>query len=219
MSRPPALVVIAKEPVPGRVKTRLSPPFTPVEAARLAAAALADTLTAVAAAPAGRRILALDGSPGPWLPPGFEVVPQAHGGLDARLGAAAETAAGPVLVVGMDTPQLTAEILAAGIEALMDPSGDAVLGPAADGGYWAIGLRRPERGAIVGVPMSVPWTAAAQRRRFEQLCMSWAELGELRDVDTYDDARAVAADAPGTRFAARMREIPAHWPAVTARAG
>ncbi|MDG4866242.1 glycosyltransferase, partial [Streptomyces sp. T-3] len=67
------LLVIAKEPLPGRVKTRLTPPFTPVEAAELAEAALTDTLAVVRALPARRRILVLDGRPGPWLPPGFEV--------------------------------------------------------------------------------------------------------------------------------------------------
>ena len=69
------LLVIAKEPRPGRVKTRLTPPFTPEEAAALAEAALADTLDAVARTPAERRVLVLDGTPGPWLPAGFEVVP------------------------------------------------------------------------------------------------------------------------------------------------
>ncbi|NEA82606.1 glycosyltransferase, partial [Actinospica acidiphila] len=75
------LLVIAKEPRPGRVKTRLTPPFTPEEAAALAEAALADTLDAVARTPARRRVLVLDGSPGPWLPAGVEVVPQCAGGL------------------------------------------------------------------------------------------------------------------------------------------
>src|SRR5215475_12006380 len=72
-------VVIAKEPVPGRVKTRLTPPFTPAEAALLAEAALADTLAAVAAAPVSRHVLALDGVPGDWLPAGFDVIPQCGG--------------------------------------------------------------------------------------------------------------------------------------------
>lgn len=79
------LLVIAKEPRPGRVKTRLTPPFTPEEAAGLAEASLADTLHAVAATPATRRVLVLDGAPGPWLPPGFDVVAQCAGGLDERL--------------------------------------------------------------------------------------------------------------------------------------
>ena len=71
--RPPAaaqLVVIAKEPVPGRVKTRLTPPFTPVQAAALAEASLSDTLAAVAATTVARRVLALEANPGRWLPPG-----------------------------------------------------------------------------------------------------------------------------------------------------
>ena len=79
------LLDIAKEPLPGRVKTRLTPPFTAREAAALAEASLTDTLRAVAATPATRRVLVLDGTPGPWLPPGFDVVPQGPGGLDERL--------------------------------------------------------------------------------------------------------------------------------------
>src|SRR5215208_6714786 len=72
-----ALLVIAKAPVPGRVKTRLSPPCTPEQAATLAAAALRDTLEAAAASRRARRlVLALDGSAPSWLPPGIEVIPQ-----------------------------------------------------------------------------------------------------------------------------------------------
>lgn len=59
----PALAVIAKAPVAGRVKTRLCPPCTPQQAAALAGAALQDTLAAVAATPAHRRVLVLDGEP------------------------------------------------------------------------------------------------------------------------------------------------------------
>ncbi|HLM51248.1 MAG TPA: hypothetical protein VK279_11935, partial [Solirubrobacteraceae bacterium] len=71
-----ALVVLAKAPVRGNVKTRLSPPCTPEQAADLAAAALADTLDAVLATPAARRVIVLDGHPGPWLPPGLDVLRQ-----------------------------------------------------------------------------------------------------------------------------------------------
>ena len=85
MNSATTLLVIAKEPRPGRVKTRLTPPFTPEAAAALAEASLADTLRTVAATPARRRVLVLDGNPGRWLPPGFDVVPQCAGGLDERL--------------------------------------------------------------------------------------------------------------------------------------
>ena len=131
------LLVIAKEPRPGRVKTRLTPPFTPEEAAALAEAALADTLRAVAAAPARRRVLVLDGQPGPWLPPGFDVVPQCAGGLDERLAAAFAGCDGPALLIGMDTPQVTPGLLTVdfdGLRRLLRPGrGRRLLGARAGG--------------------------------------------------------------------------------------
>ncbi|MEZ0161559.1 TIGR04282 family arsenosugar biosynthesis glycosyltransferase, partial [Streptomyces griseorubens] len=179
------LLVIAKEPRPGRVKTRLTPPFTPEEAAALAEAALADTLDAVARTPARRRVLVLDGSPGPWLPAGFEVVPQCAGGLDERLAGAFAGCDGPALLIGMDTPQVTPELLTVDFADC-----DAWFGPAADGGFWALGLADPDPGLLRGVPMSTPHTGAAQRRRLDGLRVR--DLPPLRDVDTARDAAAVA---------------------------
>ncbi len=198
------LLVIAKEPRPGRVKTRLTPPFTPAQAAALAEAALADTLRAVAATPARRRVLVLDGVPGPWLPAGFDVVPQCAGGLDERLADAFAGCAGPALLVGMDTPQVTPELLT------VDFSGcDAYFGPAEDGGFWALGLARPDPGLLRGVPMSTPVTGAVQRERLVSAGLRVRDLPPLRDVDTAADARAVAALAPHGRFAARLAACPA----------
>lgn len=111
------LLVIAKAPVPGRVKTRLCPPLTPTEAAAVAAAALADTLDAVAGCAADRKILALDGNPGDWLPPGFEVIPQRGATFCHRLAHAWSDASGPGLQIGMDTPQVTSELLDRCLEA------------------------------------------------------------------------------------------------------
>lgn len=199
-----ALVVIAKSPAAGRSKTRLCPPCTPEQAALLAEAALRDTLAAVAAAPARRRILALDGEPGPWLPRGFEVVEQRGDGLGERLGHALEEAAGPALVVGMDTPQLTPAVLAHAASALRRPGTDAVLGPALDGGYWTIGLREPDAAVFERVPMSSDGTCEAQRRRLAELGLRVATLPWLRDVDTIDDAYAVARACPGSEFAAAL---------------
>jgi glycosyltransferase A (GT-A) superfamily protein (DUF2064 family) len=82
------VLVIAKAPVPGRVKTRLCPPCTPDEAAALARAALEDTLEAAAGAGAERRVLVLEGQPGPWLPAGWDIVAQRGNGLAERLAAA-----------------------------------------------------------------------------------------------------------------------------------
>ncbi|MER5544281.1 TIGR04282 family arsenosugar biosynthesis glycosyltransferase [Streptomyces sp. NPDC001118] len=193
------LLVIAKEPLPGRVKTRLTPPFTPRQAARLAEAALVDTLHAVAAAPATRRVLVLDGAPGPWLPSGFEVLPQCAGGLDERLADAFAHCSGPALLIGMDTPQVTPELLT------VDFAGcDAYLGPAEDGGFWALGLAEPDPALLRGVPMSTPETGAVQRQRLLAAGLRVRELPRLRDVDTAADAHAVAALAPHGRFAARL---------------
>ncbi|MGW2820090.1 TIGR04282 family arsenosugar biosynthesis glycosyltransferase [Streptomyces sp. NPDC001443] len=196
------LLVIAKEPLPGRVKTRLTPPFTPQEAARLAEAALVDTLRTVAAAPARRRVLVLEGRPGPWLPPGFDVVPQCAGGLDERLAAAFAGCTGPALLIGMDTPQVTPGLLT------VDFTGhDAWFGPAEDGGFWALGLTRPDPALLRGVPMSQPTTGAVQRRRLVAAGLRVGELPRLRDVDTVHDAEAVAGAAPHSRFAAELGRL------------
>jgi len=202
------LLVIAKEPRPGRVKTRLTPAYSPAEAAQLAEAALADTLAVVRDLPARRRVLVLDGAPGDWLPPGFTVVPQAAGGLDARLAAAFGGCTGPALLVGMDTPQLTAGLLAPALAADAWSACDAYLGPALDGGFWALGLSRPDPELLRGVPMSTPHTGAAQHRRLREAGLRVRELPPLRDVDTPADVPEVAAaTAPGSRFAATAHRL------------
>lgn len=195
-----ALVVIAKAPVPGRSKTRLCPPCSPEQAAELADAALADTLAAVAAAPARRRLLAVDGALR-RAPDGLEIVPQVGSGLGERLANALTAAGGPALVIGMDTPQISPVDLARAAARLAQPDVDAVLGPAPDGGYWALGMREPAPAAFVGVPMSTSETCAAQLRKLRELGSRVALLSPHRDVDTIADARAVARAFPGTAFA------------------
>jgi rSAM/selenodomain-associated transferase 1 len=208
MTRPDvALLVLAKEPVAGRVKTRLCPPCSLSEAAELAAAALTDTLGAVAATPVARRVLVVDGRPPPWLPAGFEVMGQRGGGLDERLAAAFDDVGGCALLVGMDTPQLTPALLESAVDRLTAPGADAVIGPAADGGWWGLGLRRPDPRVFVGVPMSTPATGAAQLERLRLLGLDITLLPELIDVDDFTAAAAVAAGAPHTRFAATFGRL------------
>ncbi|MEU9016924.1 TIGR04282 family arsenosugar biosynthesis glycosyltransferase [Actinomadura sp. NPDC048394] len=201
------LIVIAKEPVPGRVKTRLTSAYTPDEAAALAAAALHDTLAAVAATPARRRVLALSGASGPWLPRGFAVVAQRGGGLDERLAHAFSDAydGRPLVLIGMDTPQVTPALLARAGRALRGH--DAVFGAARDGGFWLLGLRRPDERLLLGVPMSRPDTGTLQLARLHAVGLTVAAMPELTDVDTPPDAEAVAAQAPGGRFAAAVRAL------------
>ena len=202
-----ALLVIAKALVPGRVKTRLTPPLCPEQAAALARAALEDTLAAVERSRlASRRVVVLDGEPDGWLPAGFELIAQRGDGLAERLAAAFEDIGGPALLVAMDTPQVTPELLDAGLAGLAHGA-DAVFGPATDGGYWTIGLARSDARVFDGVPMSRPHTGAAQRARLAALDLETHYLPLLRDVDTYEDARSVAAAAPGGRFAAALRDL------------
>ena len=203
------VIVIAKEPLPGRVKTRLTPPFSPAEAALLAEAALTDTLAAVAAAPVTRRVLALEGAAGDWLPAGFDVIPQRGGGLDERLAAAfADTHAGaplPMVLIGMDTPQVTPELLTDAVATLTEGDADAVFGPAADGGFWLLGLRRPDRSLLAGVPMSRPDTGRRQLGRLTEAGLRVAMMPELTDVDTAAEAELVADAIPDSAFAAVYR--------------
>jgi glycosyltransferase A (GT-A) superfamily protein (DUF2064 family) len=199
------VLVMAKSPVAGRVKTRLCPPCTPDEAAALAEAALADTLAAAAACGADRRILALDGPPGDWLPAGFDVVPQVDGPFDRRLTAAWAAAGGPGVQIGMDTPQVTAALLDDALEGL--DTHDAALGLAVDGGWWAIALRRPDARAFVGVPMSTAETGAAQRSRLELLGLAVRDLPALVDLDTVADLPAVIESGTAIRTAALARTL------------
>lgn len=201
---PTTVLVLAKEPRPGRVKTRLCPPCSPIQAADLAAAALADTLAAACACSADRVVLALDGEVGPWCPPGVAVVDQVAGPFARRLDAAWAEVDGPTVQIGMDTPQVTAGILDTALGTVTSgDDADALLGPALDGGWWLLGLRRSGAGLGLfdGVPMSTPETGSAQRSRLEELGYSVREAPALRDVDEIGDATEVARAAPDTRFA------------------
>ncbi|MCW3036397.1 MAG: hypothetical protein JWM17_1709 [Actinobacteria bacterium] len=207
----PRLIVIAKAPIPGLSKTRLCPPCTPAQAAAVAEAALADTLLAVKGVAGVRPVLALDGTPGRWLPRGIDLIPQRGGGLDQRLAGAFDDCGGPALLIGMDTPQVTPALLGSCVDALLAPGIGAVLGPAVDGGWWAAGLRRPMASAFLGVPMSTGHTCDVQRRRLAGLGLHVAELPALSDVDLWEDALSVASGAAGGRFAVAVAAVAGSW--------
>lgn len=194
------LLVVAKEPVPGLVKTRLCPPCSGEEAAAVAEAALVDTLTAALASRADRVVLSLAGQPGPWCPEGVEVVDQGSGSFADRLATTWKAARGPALQVGMDTPQVTSADLDHALDALLDSATDAVLGLADDGGWWAIGFRSPRPDAFDGIPTSQADTGRRQRERLDEMGLRTTMLPSQRDVDTWEDAMAVAREHPSTRF-------------------
>jgi glycosyltransferase A (GT-A) superfamily protein (DUF2064 family) len=216
------LLVLAKEPLPGRVKTRLTPEFTPIDAAALALAAIEDTFAVVAEAVGAlaRRgvrvepLVVLDGRPEGWVPSAFRVVRQVSGGLDERIAAALAAGSGaaasttphpptPCLLVGMDTPQMSMDVLADALRGLVEaPGPHACLGPAADGGWWALGMNRPAPGLLRGIVMSTSTTGAATARRLFETGFAVRPLPLLTDVDTAEAAATVAAEAPRSRFAA-----------------
>ena len=206
---PDVVVVLAKSPEPGRVKTRLQPTFSAAEAAALAGAAIRDTLDAVAELGPRRTVVAWDGPPVPWLPSTVCVMRQRGSTLDDRLEhvfedvyASEGNAPATVLLVGMDTPQLTA----ADLDVSWDDR-DAVVGPSCDGGYWAIGFRRHVPGAIRGIPMSRSRTGAEQLARLRGLELRVGMLPPQRDVDDAATAAEVATTAPGSRFARLHRRL------------
>ena len=199
------VIVIAHAPVAGLVKTGLTPPLRPEEAALVGEAALADTLTVVAATRA-RRVIALDGAPGAWLPAGFEVIGQRGGGPDERLAAAFADAHAalplPMVLIGTDTPQVTAVMLDDAIASLESGEADAVFGPATDGGFWLLGLRRPDRSLLAGVPMSAPDAGRVLLERLAGDGLRVALAPRLTPVGTFGAAEQVAGEIPASRFAA-----------------
>lgn len=206
----PHVLVFAKAPVAGRVKTRLGHDVGMHVAAELATAAIVDTLAACedAFAP-GSRHLALSGEltdavHGDVLRGrlgGWQVLPQRGHDFGTRLvNAHLDMPARPVVQVGMDTPHATGGLLAE--VALSLDRYDAVLGAAVDGGWWVLALRDPRHAVALGrVPMSTPTTYDDSLAALVGHGLTVAGVEVLRDVDTVADAEAVAAVAPGTRFA------------------
>jgi glycosyltransferase A (GT-A) superfamily protein (DUF2064 family) len=194
------VAVIAKECVPGRVKTRLSPPLTPEQAAALAQLSLSRTLDTVRLLPPGERDAEL-----------FTVVPQASGDLDERLAAICDAVTGPLLIIGMDTPQFSPHHVGPLLDDWSSPAPfhEAWMGPATDGGFWALALRRPDGTLIRGVPMSTATTGAEQLSRLAAAGLAVGMLPELRDMDHFSDALQIAAEIPGSEFAYAVAETAA----------
>lgn len=209
-------LVVAKAPVPGEVKTRLALGVGGQAAADLAAAALLDTVETCASAFGARRcVLAISGDLASAARgdecvaavAGWTIVAQRGQGLAERLAHAHEDAgAGPVVQVGMDTPQVTADDLRRAAAALDDH--DAVLGPAEDGGWWVLAVRAASSAsALREVEMSTTTTYADTRSALTGRGLRVAVTRVLRDVDTVRDASAIAAASPRTRFADAWREV------------
>jgi glycosyltransferase A (GT-A) superfamily protein (DUF2064 family) len=221
MNPPFCLLVVAKAPVPGFAKTRLCPPATRRQAAEIAAASLLDTLDAVLATPGAIPVIAMTGELADAARRGeifralraTTVFAQRGWGFASRLANAhADTTALhsglPVVQIGMDTPQVTAEILAAAAEPLLHGDTEAVLGPAEDGGWWLLGLRDPHRAQVLSeVPMSQDDTGELTLRALAANGLTIEPLPVMSDVDTMADAYRVAKIRPRSRFAAAVAAV------------
>ncbi|MCS7479105.1 DUF2064 domain-containing protein [Umezawaea endophytica] len=213
MSARASILVVAKAPVPGLAKTRLSPAVSPEQAADIAAASLLDTLDAVLATPDVVPVVALTGDLTRArrsreirsLLRHVVLVPQRGSDFATRLvnahaDAAFLNAGLPVLQIGMDTPQVTAELLDECVGSLRHV--DGALGMATDGGWWALGLRDGHRAsALRTVPMSRDDTGALTAVALKRDGLRIGLLPELSDVDDMATAWQVAASLPGSRFA------------------
>jgi glycosyltransferase A (GT-A) superfamily protein (DUF2064 family) len=203
-----ALVVIAKQCLPGRVKTRLSPPFALGQAAELASASLTDTVAAAAAVNADRKILYFDGIQVPAEASCFEIMKQPGGTLDERIAHIFDTVSDPVFLIGMDTPQITPALIQQAC-AEWPKDVDAWFGPAGDGGFWALGLASmPNRGALVrGVPMSTEDTGNRQLERLHRAELRVQQLPQLTDIDTPATLHDVIQAIPRSALRSTLAKI------------
>ena len=198
------ILILAKPPVAGRVKTRLVPPLSPEEAALLAEAFLRDLAASLGTLPGVHLEIALP-PPGPppggpdWLPPGVPTVPQGEGDLGERLARvtadAFERRDGPVAVVGSDHPSLPPEL----VERALSEARQGRVGmiPTEDGGYAALSLPRPLPGLFRDVPWSSSGVAAATRRNARARGVALVDLPVWYDVDDADDLARLAWELTG----------------------
>jgi uncharacterized protein len=210
------VLVVAKAPVPGQVKTRLGARIGAEAAAALAAAALLDTLAACRATGAETHLSlagdlrdAVEGEAIAAALQGWTITSQRGETFAERLVAAhLDAGTGPVVQIGMDTPHVTAADLTTVADGLADH--DAVLGPAVDGGWWTLARRDPDVvRQVADVRMSTSRTFVDTRAALERAGCTVAHVAAMTDVDTVTDADLVAALAPGTRFAAAWRAVSA----------
>jgi len=197
-----AVALFAKAPVPGRVKTRLSPPLSAQEAADVARACLHDTLESISRNRDVAITLFLEGEPDDALRAlaARHAVPirsQETGTLGTRLraalGALLHEGHACAIAIGADSPTLPPARIAAAVGALR--AHDAVLGPTEDGGYYLIGVSRPAWALLEGIPWGTSEVARVTRERAAQAAISLAELEAWYDVDDMETLRRALADS------------------------
>ncbi len=186
------LVIMAKAPEAGRVKTRLARDIGAVEAARVYRTILTATLRRLAPDPRWRTWVAAAPDRAAWFnvwPDAVSVVPQGTGNLGDRMQRVFQKMPpGPVIILGSDIPGISAGDIASSFSVLMQ--NDAVIGPAPDGGFWLIGQRRSPRVLQIfdNVRWSGPHAMADTLANMARAKVGYA--GQKADIDTLEDYKA-----------------------------
>ncbi len=215
-----ALVVFAKEPLPGTVKTRFSPALTPSAAARLYRCMLADTVAAFSGLPVTTLVLCVAPSPGAVTYfhrrfPGFPLMLQEGDDLGARLNNAFRCLFSrgfrTVAAIGSDAPDLPPDFVTDAFRLLESDAADVVFGPAGDGGYYLVALQTPHARLFQDIPWSTAATLAASETAAAELGLRCRHLPVWHDLDTVDDVRRLLADTDGCRAPRTRRMVEAVW--------
>jgi rSAM/selenodomain-associated transferase 1 len=213
-----ALIVFAKAPIEGYVKTRLCPPLTPDEAASLHGSLVLDLLERCQSLQGCDRILA--GAPTPDHPFfgamkarfNIPIWDQVGDDLGARMAHAFQSALGApyqsAVIIGTDIPGITAQHISSALKSLQDH--DVVLGPAEDGGYYLIGLRSPSPQLFENIPWSTDAVFSLTQEKANALGLSMKILPMLRDLDTIKDLQAFtqeSKDKKNQTFSSRTKNV------------
>ena len=190
-----AVMIMAKAPYPGQVKTRLCPPLTPWQAAALCRAFLCDKIAQVRMLTSATPAIAYTPASGrdffAEVAPDFTLIAQQGTGLGERLIHSLEyflnLGCTGVMAIDSDTPTLPTQFLQQAIALLTTPDVDVVLGPSDDGGYYLIGIRTMHRGLFTDMPWSTSAVLSETVRRTEALGLRVAWLPAWFDVDTPAD--------------------------------
>jgi len=193
---------MAKASEPGQVKTRLCPPLSVEDAARLYRSFLLDKIEQVRGVSSAEPVVAYaPDSAAPLfesLAPALRLVPQGGGDLSARLVSVLECLFGEgfeaAVVMDSDTPTLPSRCLERAVASVASGAHDLVLGPSEDGGYYLIGLRRLHRALLDGMPWSTPAVLEETLGRARALGLEVTQLEPWYDVDTAADLVRLATD-------------------------